>query len=326
MSNTETDRNTADGSNPKGDEMKSTFIVRFWMFLERNIARILIFFIPFCLALFVGWQFVLWKLPRELRRELDILSMLDYVFILAGALGLCMIVAACRLIRVAKENDARSAMRNLAAIMVVDILITGYLFYFAAMAEMKVDRIYTSENLCLVFKRLDQYHEEHGCYPARQDFQSLLKTLGLADRKDWAYTQRTVFMNFKSAEYLAPTQESGYPYLTIRYRPRLFGKKITYVLRYPMNPEHDLEIYAIREEWDAKRKMGERYDPDAEPFIHGVHFQPVIGCAPDELILQTRKKTDEMISRSQNQTELQPQTEHQPETEHQPPPLPSATT
>ena len=262
------------------DGMKRSFLARFWMFLERHIALILIFFIPFYVALFVGWQFVLAKLPRELRRELDILSMLDYVFILAGALGLCMIVAACRLIRAAKENDARSAMRNLAAIMVVDILITGYLFYFAAMAEMKVDRIYTSENLCLVFKRLDQYHEEHGCYPARQDFQSLLKTLGLADRKDWAYTQRTVFMNFQSAEYLAPTQESGYPYLTIRYRPRLFGKKITYVVRNLDNIEHYREAESISDAYQKRYDRGERGEP--APWGMGLlHFQPLLEAGPD---------------------------------------------
>ena len=260
--------------------MKHSFLARFLMFLERHIAMILIFFIPFYVALFIGWQFLLESLPRDLRRELNVLCLLDYVFILAGVLGLFMIVAATRLIRAAKENDApRSAMRNLAAIMVVDILITGYLFYFAAMAEMKVDRIYTSENLCLVFKRLDQYHEEHGCYPARQDFQSLLKTLGLADRKEWAYTQRTFFMNFQSAGYLAPTQESGYPTLTIRYRPRLFGKTITYVVRNLDNIEHYREADAISDAYQKRYESGERGDP--APWGMGLlHFQPLLEAGP----------------------------------------------
>ena len=59
MSNTETDRNTADGGNPKGDEMKSTFIVRFWMFLENHIAAILALFIPVWLGLLFVWAVVL---------------------------------------------------------------------------------------------------------------------------------------------------------------------------------------------------------------------------------------------------------------------------
>ena len=260
--------------------MKHSFIVRFWMFLERHIATILIFFIPFYVALFIGWQFLLESLPRDLRRELNVLCLLDYVFILAGVLGLFMIVAATRLIRTGKESDTRSEKRNIAAILVVDILITGYLFFFAAMAEMKADRIYTTENLCLVFKRLDQYHEEHGCYPARQDFQSLLKTLGLADRKDWAYPGRTFFVNFQSAGYLAPAQESGYPYLTIRYRPRLFGKKITYVVRNLDNIEHYREAEAISDAYQKRYDRGERGEP--APWGMGMlHFQPLIEVGPD---------------------------------------------
>ncbi|MBR6240321.1 MAG: hypothetical protein IKQ82_02575, partial [Lentisphaeria bacterium] len=192
--------------------------------------------------------------------------------------------------------------------------------------QFKGDKVYTGCNWMLVYRSLDRYHAEHGCYPPQQDMKSLLKTLGLTDH-DFAwngtakYRAKTFFMNVKSAEYHAPSQNSGYPHLTLSFRNHLLGKMITYVVRNPDNIVHMVEIDAVRNEWKVKRNKGEPY-----PFANGVHYEPLIGDDLDESLLQSLKKQDEAISliqsrtQLQNQTELQPQTEHQPETEHQPPP------
>jgi len=82
---------------------------------------------------------------------------------------------------------------------------------------------------------------------------------------------------------------------------------------------------AVGNEWKAKREKGEPYDPDAGPFGHLVHYEPLIGDDLDEALLQSLKKQDEAISLIQSRTQLQNQTEIQPQTELQPPPPPSAT-
>ena len=328
MSNTETDRNTADGSNPKGDEMKSTFIVRFWRFLEDYLTVILQAFLP-CWVVFCIVLFSILKILPEKLSEMENITDMHMACAAWALLGGWAVVAIGRLIRAFREGVFPK--QPVLLLLVLNAVILGGCTGVTEALQIKGDEVYTGCNLMLVYRSLDRYHAEHGCYPAQQDMKSLLKTLGLTDHEfAWngtaKYRAKTFFMNVKSAEYHAPSQNSGYPHLTLSFRNHLLGKMITYVVRNPDNIVHMVEIDAVRNEWKAKRNKGEPY-----PFANGVHYEPLIGDDLDESLLQSLKKQDEAISliqsrtQLQNQTELQPGTELQPQTELQPPPPPSAT-
>ena len=332
MSNTETDRNTADGSDPKGDEVKSTFIVRIWRFLEDYLDVILIAFLPCWVVFYLVLFSILKILPEKLSEMENITDM--HMFCAAFVLlGFWAVIAIGRLIRTSREKAIPKPI--IFFLLLLNAVILGGCTAYAEALQLKGDKVYTSSNLKLVYEHIDQYHDEHGCYPPQQDMKSLLKTLGLSDR-DFAwhgtakYRAKTFFMNVKSAEYHAPAQDSGYPYLTLRYREHLFGKKTTYVVRYLDNTEHYLEVNAISDESPKRYKSGKRGDP--APYGMGaIHYQPLTGGDLDEFLLQSLKKQDEAISliqsrtQLQNQTELQPETGLQPQTGLQPPPPPSAT-
>ena len=320
MSNTETDRNTADGSIPKGDGMKHSFVVRFWRFLEDHLTVILLAFLP-CWVVFYIVLFSILKILPEKLSEMENITDMHMACAAWALLGGWAVVAIGRLIRAFREGVFPK--QPVLLLLVLNAVILGGCTGVTEALQFKGDEVYTGCNLMQVYRSLDRYHAEHGCFPAQQDMKSLLKTLGLTDH-DFAwnglakYRAKTFFMNVKSAEYHAPSQNSGYPHLTLSFRNHLLGKKITYVVRNPDNIVHMVEIDAVNE-WKAKRNKGEPY-----PFVNGVHYEPLIGDDLDESLLQSLKKQDEAISLIQSRTKLQNQTELQPETELQPPPPPSA--
>ena len=320
MSNTETDRNTADGSIPKGDGMKHSFVVRFWRFLEDHLTVILLAFLPAWVVFHIVLFSILKILPAKLS-EMENITDMHMVCAAWALLGGWAVVAIGRLIRAFR--DGVFPKQPVLLLLVLNAVILGGCTAYTEALQFKGDEVYTGCNLMQVYRSLDRYHAEHGCFPAQQDMKSLLKTLGLTDH-DFAwngtakYRAKTFFMNVKSAEYHAPSQDSGYPHLTLSFRNHLLGKKITYVVRNPDNIVHMVEIDAVNE-WKAKRNKGEPY-----PFVNGVHYEPLIGDDLDESLLQSLKKQDEAISLIQSRTKLQNQTELQPETELQPPPPPSA--
>ena len=329
MSNTEQpDRNTADDSIPKEDGMKHSFLVRVWRFLEDHLTVILLAFLPCWVVFYIVLFSMLKILPAKLSEMENItdMHMACAAFVL---LGLWVIVAIGRLFRASREEVMPKP--TVLLLLVANAVILGGCTAYTEALQLKGDKVYTGCNLMQVYRSLDRYHAEHGCYPAQQDMKSLLKTLGLTDH-DFAwngtakYRAKTFFMNVKSAEYHAPSQNSGYPHLTLSFRNHLLGKKITYVVRNPDNIVHMVEIDAVRNEWKVKRNKGEPY-----PFANGVHYEPLIGDDLDESLLRSLKKQDEAISliqsrtQLQNQTELQPQTDFRPQTQLQPPQPPSET-
>ena len=93
--------------------------------------------------------------------------------------------------------------------------------------RLKEDRANTRSNLVFVYRRLEQYHYEHGAYPPQQDMKSLLNTLGIS-KSDF---EKTWFFDISSAEYHAFNRNQEYsaqnmddPVLSIRVKSRVFGK------------------------------------------------------------------------------------------------------
>ena len=64
---------------------------------------------------------------------------------------------------------------------------------------LKEECIQTQDNLAFVYRRLEQYHYEHGAYPPQQDMKSLLNTLGISKNN----FEKTRFFDISSAEYHA---------------------------------------------------------------------------------------------------------------------------
>ena len=100
--------------------------------------------------------------------------------------------------------------------------------------QLKSDNAHTRSNLAQVYRRLEQYHKEHGAFPAQQDMKSLLKTLGMS-KNDF---EKVLFFDIKSAEYHAPADgENDFydhpfdPLITIRVRNHVFGENGLAVLR-----------------------------------------------------------------------------------------------
>ena len=321
---------TDDGSTLAEDEMKHSFLVRVWRFLEDHLTVILLAFLP-CWVVFYIVLFSILKILPEKLSEMENITDMHMACAAWALLGGWAVVAIGRLIRAFREGVFPK--QPVLLLLVLNAVILGGCTGVTEALQFKGDEVYTGCNLMLVYRSLDRYHAEHGYYPPQQDMKSLLKTLGLTDH-DFAwngtakYRAKTFFMNVKSAEYHAPAQDSGYPYLTLRYREHLFGKKTTYVVRYLDNTEHYLEANAISDESPKRYKSGKRGDP--APYGMGaIHYQPLNGGDLDDFLLQSRKKQDEAISliqsktQPQNQTELQP--DLQPQTELQPSPLPSET-
>ncbi|MBO4711016.1 hypothetical protein J5681_03770 [bacterium] len=93
--------------------------------------------------------------------------------------------------------------------------------------RLKEDRANTRSNLVFVYRRLEQYHYEHGAYPPQQDMKSLLNTLGIS-KSDF---EKTRFFDISSAEYHASNRNQEYsdqnmddPVLSIRVKSHVFGK------------------------------------------------------------------------------------------------------
>jgi len=325
---------TDDGSTLAEDEMKHSFLVRVWRFLEDHLTVILIAFLP-CWVVFYLVLFSILKILPEKLSEMENITDMHIACAAWVLLGFWAVVAIGCLIRAIREKVIPKPAIFL--LLVLNAFILKSCTRMTEQLQMKGEMYYCK--FPLIYKSIDQYYAEHGCYPPQQDMKSLLKTLGVSDHDlAWSeisngkYRVKTFFLNVKSAEYHAPVQDSGYPYLTLRYSEQLLGEKNTYLLRNPNNIVHMLEIDAIRNEWKAKHESGGRYESKAEPFAWGgVHWQPVTGGDLDESLLQSLKKQDEAISliqsrtKLQNQTELQPETGLQSQTGLQPPPPPSAT-
>ena len=92
---------------------------------------------------------------------------------------------------------------------------------------LKEECIQTQDNLAFVYRRLEQYHYEHGAYPPQQDMKSLLNTLGISKNN----FEKTRFFDISSAEYHASNrnqecsdQNMDDPVLSIRVKSHVFGK------------------------------------------------------------------------------------------------------
>lgn len=100
--------------------------------------------------------------------------------------------------------------------------------------RLKEDRANIRSNLVFVYRRLEQYHYEHGAYPPQQDMKSLLNTLGIS-KSDF---EKTRFFDISSAEYHAFNRNQEYsaqnmddPVLSIRVKSHVFGKDERLCLR-----------------------------------------------------------------------------------------------
>ena len=109
---------------------------------------------------------------------------------------------------------------------IIFVIVAGTFYYFDVL-QLKGDNARTRFNIKLVYKRLEQYHTEHGAYPVQQDMKTLLKTLGMS-KSDF---EKTVFFDISSAEYHASNrnqedsaQNMDDPVLSIRVKSHVFGK------------------------------------------------------------------------------------------------------
>jgi predicted ATP-dependent endonuclease of OLD family len=105
-------------------------------------------------------------------------------------------------------------------------MLAGILFYVGEL-HLKQDNADTRSNLSQIYKRLEQYHTEHGAYPPQQDMKSLLKTLGMNEDDFF----EVFFFDINTAEYHASNRNQEYsdqnmddPVLSIRVKSRIFGK------------------------------------------------------------------------------------------------------
>jgi len=108
---------------------------------------------------------------------------------------------------------------------IIFILAAGTFYYFDVL-QLKGDNYRTKGNLSQIYKRLEQYHTEHGAYPDQQDMKSLLKTLGM-NENDFA---KVLFFDINTAEYHASNRNQEYsaqnmddPVLSIRVKSHIFG-------------------------------------------------------------------------------------------------------
>lgn len=108
---------------------------------------------------------------------------------------------------------------------IIFILAAGTFYYFDVL-QLKGDNYRTKGNLSQIYKRLEQYHTEHGAYPDQQDMKSLLKTLGM-NENDFV---KVLFFDINTAEYHAfnrnqedSAQNIDEPVLSIRVKSHIFG-------------------------------------------------------------------------------------------------------
>ena len=108
---------------------------------------------------------------------------------------------------------------------IIFILAAGTFYYFDVL-QLKGDNYRTKGNLSQIYKRLEQYHTEHGAYPDQQDMKSLLKTLGM-NENDFV---KVLFFDINTAEYHASNrnqedsaQNIDDPVLSIRVKSHIFG-------------------------------------------------------------------------------------------------------
>ena len=106
------------------------------------------------------------------------------------------------------------------------ILAAGTFYYFDVLL-LKGDNFRTRGNLSQIYKRLEQYHTEHGAYPDQQDMKSLLNTLGM-NENDFV---KVLFFDIYTAEYHASNRTQEYstqnmddPVLSIRVKSHIFGR------------------------------------------------------------------------------------------------------
>ena len=106
------------------------------------------------------------------------------------------------------------------------VIVLRLLWTFGELS-LKEECIQTQDNLAFVYRRLEQYHYEHGAYPPQQDMKSLLNTLGISKNN----FEKTRFFDISSAEYHASNrnqedsaQNMDDPVLSIRVKSRIFGK------------------------------------------------------------------------------------------------------
>ena len=108
------------------------------------------------------------------------------------------------------------------AVLVLILSVPAFnLFWMGLKAQRKQDMANTVHNLRVVCMRLETYKDEHGDYPAPQDMDSLLKTLGLS--KEDFFKVRTI--DIRSAVYHAPASDPEGPVLTMYVKPHILSRK-----------------------------------------------------------------------------------------------------
>ena len=88
---------------------------------------------------------------------------------------------------------------------IIFVIAAGTFYYFDVL-QLKGDNARTRGNLSQIYKRLEQYHTEHGAYPDQQDMNSLLKTLGMNDNN----FEKALFFDINTAEYHASNRNQEY--------------------------------------------------------------------------------------------------------------------
>ena len=125
-------------------------------------------------------------------------------------------------------------------------MLAGILFYVGEL-HLKQDNADTRSNLSQIYKRLEQYHTEHGAYPPQQDMKSLLKTLGMNEDDFF----EVFFFDINTAEYHASNRNQEYsdqnmedPVLSIRVKSRVFGKPERLCVRKDVSVYRDFDTGA----------------------------------------------------------------------------------
>ena len=124
-----------------------------------------------------------------------------------------------------KKRKKGCVIAALILVCIIFVIAAGTFYYFDVL-QLKGDNYRTKGHLSQIYKRLEQYHTEHGAYPPQQDMKTLLKTLGMS-KSDF---EKTVFFDISSAEYHASNrnqedsaQNMDDPVLSIRVKSHIFG-------------------------------------------------------------------------------------------------------
>ena len=102
---------------------------------------------------------------------------------------------------------------------VIAIVIAIGIWFFGEL-QLKQDVVNSSGNIGKIYSCLEEYKEKHGSYPAQQNMNALIETLGM-NMSDFF---KVYLFDIKSATYHAPTPDSEAPVITMRVKLHVFEK------------------------------------------------------------------------------------------------------